>query len=110
MLVLERPERLPGLVRIKGKGIAQKDVAQVDRFEIPVHFLIGSHDLTAMPSLSKELFDRIEAPSKQYHVIENAAHSPLFEEPDRVREILRDIASTTGFHSHQRPQTVGDRK
>lgn len=66
---------------------------RVERLEIPMHFFIGTHDLTAMPALSRSLFDGIEAPDKRYHVFEHSAHSPLFEEPNRAREILREIAA-----------------
>ncbi|WP_178346882.1 alpha/beta fold hydrolase [Marivita hallyeonensis] len=67
---------------------------QVERLEIPMHFFIGAHDLTAAPALSRELYDHLDAPERQYHVFENSAHSPLFEEPDRAREILRSIAAS----------------
>ncbi len=66
---------------------------QVRRLEIPVHFFIGVYDLTAMPAMSRELFDRLDAPEKHYHVFDNSAHSPLFEEPERARKILRDLAA-----------------
>lgn len=66
---------------------------RMERLEIPMHFFIGAHDLTAMPALSRELFDRIDAPEKHYHVFENSAHPPLFEVPGRAREILLRIAS-----------------
>lgn len=69
---------------------------RVNRLEIPVHFFVGAHDLTAIPALSRELFDRIEAPEKHFHVFENSAHCPLFEEPDRARAILRGIGAKAG--------------
>lgn len=64
----------------------------VTRLDLPVHFFIGAHDLTAMPALSRDYFDRIDAPVTDYHVFENSAHSPLFEEPERARAILWEIA------------------
>lgn len=75
-------------------GLIRDDLsARLTEFEVPVHFFVGSHDLTANPALSRGYFDVIEAPQKHYHIFENSAHSPLFEEPDRAREILRGIAS-----------------
>lgn len=95
------PNEKIGLWRGKAwsREILWQDVLHTDltdlvhRFEIPVHFFIGAHDLTAMPALSRELFDRIEAPEKHYHVFENSAHSPIFEEPEKARTILRGIVS-----------------
>jgi len=69
-------------------------IEQATRLEIPVHFLIGRHDLTANPDLSRELFDRIEAPVKGFYTFEDSAHSPLFEEPGRARRILREDVLT----------------
>jgi pimeloyl-ACP methyl ester carboxylesterase len=68
----------------------------VTRLDLPVHFFIGAHDLTAMPALSRDYFDRIEAPVTGYHLFEHSAHSPLFEEPERARAILREIAENAG--------------
>jgi pimeloyl-ACP methyl ester carboxylesterase len=66
--------------------------ARLTEFEVPVYFFVGAHDLTANPELSRAYFDRIEAPVKGIYVFENSAHSPLFEEPERARAILREIA------------------
>ena len=73
------------------------DLAErISRLEIPVHFFVGAHDLTAMPALSRAVFDRIEAPEKHFRILENSAHSPLFEEPGRARAILRGIGAAIG--------------
>lgn len=61
---------------------------RLTEFELPVHFFVGHHDRTAHPDLSRAWFDAIEAPVKGFHVFENSAHSPLFEEPGRATEIL----------------------
>ncbi len=77
--------------------ILRTDLAtRIDRLEIPVHFLVGAHDLTAMPTLTRALFDRIDAPERQFHLFENSAHSPLFEEPARARALLRGIVAAAG--------------
>jgi hypothetical protein len=38
--------------------------------------------------LARDYFDRIEAPHKRFFTLEDSAHSPLFEEPQRTLEIL----------------------
>ena len=77
---------------IPWKDILRTDLSEsVGRFEIPMHFFSDARDLTARPALSRELFDRIEAPDKHFNVFEDSAHSPLFEEAERARAILRGI-------------------
>lgn len=62
--------------------------ARLTRFDLPVYFLVGHHDQTANPELSRAYFDVIEAPVKGFYLFGNSAHSPLFEEPARATEIL----------------------
>jgi pimeloyl-ACP methyl ester carboxylesterase len=63
--------------------------ARLTEFALPVYFLVGRHDQTANPDLSRAYFDVIDAPVKGFYIFENSAHSPLFEEPGRATEILR---------------------
>ncbi|MGY6552444.1 MAG: alpha/beta fold hydrolase [Erythrobacter sp.] len=68
--------------------------ARLTRFAVPVHFFIGRHDCTASPELSRAYFDALEAPVKGFHLFENSAHSPLFEEPrEAVRILLENVMS-----------------
>ncbi len=62
---------------------------RVDRLEVPVYFLIGRHDYTANHELAREFFDGLSAPAKGFYTFQDSAHSPLFEEPERGRQILR---------------------
>lgn len=57
---------------------------------IPVYFLEGAYDLTCLPSVAKEYFTVLKAPVKGFYTFDNSAHSPIFEEPERVRLILRE--------------------
>lgn len=77
--------------------------ARLTQFEVPVHVFVGAHDLTANPALSRAYFDAIEAPEKEFHLFENSSHSSLFEEADRAREILREIAAAA-FKGHPEPR------
>ena len=67
---------------------AMKDVPSV---EIPVFFLVGEYDYTCCASLQKEYYSFLEAPEKKMYVFENAAHSPIYEEYDRGKQILIEI-------------------
>jgi pimeloyl-ACP methyl ester carboxylesterase len=71
------------------EALLQDDLsARLTDFDLPVHFFVGRYDQTANPDLSRAYFDAIHAPVKRFHVFENSAHSPLFEEPERATEIL----------------------
>ena len=61
---------------------------QIDHLDLPVYFFSGRHDLTSNYDLSRAFFDKIRAPVKGFYTFENSAHSPLFEEPQRARDIL----------------------
>ena len=39
--------------------------------------------------LAKSYYERLVAPVKGFYTFEHSAHSPLFEEPARMREIVR---------------------
>ncbi|NKX45787.1 alpha/beta fold hydrolase [Roseicyclus persicicus] len=67
--------------------------ARLTRFDVPVHFFVGAHDLTANPDLSRAYFDVIAAPETGFHLFGTSAHSPLFEEPGRAVPLLRQIAA-----------------
>ncbi len=62
--------------------------AIVPKLDIPVYFLSGKYDMTVNVDLSKAYFEKLKAPIKGFYTFENSAHSPLFEESQRVREIF----------------------
>jgi pimeloyl-ACP methyl ester carboxylesterase len=62
---------------------------QVPRLECPVYFLHGVHDYTVSYPLAKSYFQRLDAPVKGFYTFKQSAHSPMFEEPEKMREIMR---------------------
>lgn len=60
----------------------------VKSVSVPVYFLAGKYDYTCCYELQKEYFEFLEAPEKYFYTFENSAHSPLFEEPDKARNII----------------------
>ena len=62
--------------------------SNIPRLEIPVYFFSGRYDLTVNKDLSKEYLKKIEAPVKGFYTFDKSAHSPMFEEPQRLKEIL----------------------
>ena len=69
---------------------------QVHALEIPVYFMSGAFDYTVSHDLSMEFLDGITAPVKGFYTFANSAHSPLFEEPERMIEILKTDVLTGG--------------
>lgn len=70
---------------------------KVTRLEIPVYFFHGVFDYTVCYPLARSYFARLDAPAKGFYTFRESAHSPLFEEPESMREIMRaDVL--TGSH------------
>ena len=67
---------------------------QVPKVEVPLYFLHGIHDYTCCLSLAREYFERVQAPVKGFYTFHRSAHSPIFEEPEKVRRILSEDVLT----------------
>ncbi len=66
--------------------------AKVPALAIPVYFISGKYDLTVNIDLAKAYLAKLHAPIKGFYTFKNSAHSPLFEEPLLVRQIIeKDI-------------------
>ena len=61
---------------------------QVTEFKIPIYFFEGVYDYTCNYGVAKEYFDALNAPVKGFYTFENSAHSPIFEESEKARNIL----------------------
>ncbi len=63
---------------------------------VPVYFFEGTYDYTCSYSEAKSYFARLQAPMKGFYSFEHSAHSPIFEEPEKVSAILRaDVLAGT---------------
>ncbi|MCX6303537.1 MAG: alpha/beta hydrolase [Bacteroidetes bacterium] len=70
--------------------------ARVPKLEIPVYFFSGKYDLTVNHDLSRAYLAKLQAPVKGFYSFYESAHSPLFEEPQKVKEILaNDVLNGT---------------
>jgi pimeloyl-ACP methyl ester carboxylesterase len=63
--------------------------AKVTELEIPAYFCSGRHDHTVSYTQTKTYVEKLRAQVKAFYTFEHSAHSPAFEEPDRMRQILR---------------------
>jgi pimeloyl-ACP methyl ester carboxylesterase len=68
--------------------LATNLLSKVPKLEIPVYFFGGVYDYTVSYTLAKEYYDNIQAPMKGFYTFEKSAHSPLFEEPEKMQKIL----------------------
>jgi pimeloyl-ACP methyl ester carboxylesterase len=69
---------------------------EVPKLDTPVYFFSGKYDLTVNVNLAKAYLDKLQAPLKGFYTFDNSAHSPLFEESARVRQIIEnDILKDT---------------
>ena len=63
----------------------------VPSIEIPVYFFAGENDMTCCTSLQKEYYETVEAPEKDFFLYEGCAHSPIYEDGEKTREILDEL-------------------
>ena len=63
---------------------------QVTELKVPVYFFSGIYDYTVNYSLAKDYFEKLKAPVKGFYTFEHSAHSPIFEEPEKVQKIVRE--------------------
>lgn len=61
---------------------------EVTKLDLPIYFFEGVYDYTVNYTLAKDYFEKIEAPIKGFYTFENSAHSPMFEEPEKMQKIL----------------------
>lgn len=60
----------------------------VTGLEIPAYFFHGIYDYTCCYSLARDYFTKLKAPLKGFYTFQESAHSPMYEEPERMREIF----------------------
>lgn len=63
----------------------------VPSVEIPIYFLSGSYDYNCPWEVVNEYCKQINAPKKGFYLIENSAHSPLWEQPKETIDIILEL-------------------
>lgn len=63
---------------------------QTPALELPVYFFEGRYDYTCSYTEAKSYFENLQAPLKGFYTFEKSAHSPLFEEPEKMQYILKE--------------------
>lgn len=65
-------------------------IKQVPCLQVPVYIFQGRYDYQASYVVAKDFITALKAPIKGFYTFENSAHSPCFEEPEKMCNILRD--------------------
>lgn len=72
-------------------AVIEHDLSQdVQKLEIPVYICHGIYDYQVSYKGSKAYAKTLQAPHKKFYTFENSAHSPLFEEPEKFMQIMRE--------------------
>jgi len=77
------------------KEMIDTDISQIIlELKVPIYFVHGIYDYTVSYTLARDYFNRLKAPLKGFYTFNNSAHTPLFEEPEKMLEILiNDVLS-----------------
>lgn len=67
----------------------------ITRLGIPAFFLSGEYDYNCPWPLVREYCEKLEAPEKDFYLIKNAAHSPLWENASDSFQIMGEIKERT---------------
>lgn len=70
----------------------RKDIPSL---EIPAYFISGEYDYNCPWQLAEDYAEKLDAPDKGFRLIPDAAHSPLWENPEKTCEILKQIKEKT---------------
>lgn len=79
-----------GVSALWSEMLATDLTKRVTELAIPVYFFHGIYDYTVSYQLAKEYFDQLTAPLKGFYTFGQSAHSPMFEEPEKTRRIMRE--------------------
>ena len=83
-----RAKAVSGVALLWDEMLATDLSKEATELAVPVYFFSGVHDYTVNYTLAKEYFEQIKAPVKGFYTFEQSAHSPIFEEPEKVQKIL----------------------
>jgi len=87
--------KLSSGVSVLWDEILATDLAErVAELALPAYFFHGIYDYTVNYQLAKSYSERLEAPLKGFYSFDRSAHSPILEEPEKARRILREDVLT----------------
>ncbi len=85
-----RGKHLSGVSVLWDEMLATDLAERVTELALPVYFFHGIYDYTVNYQLAKDYFEGLEAPLKGFYSFDRSAHSPVLEEPEKARGIMRE--------------------
>jgi pimeloyl-ACP methyl ester carboxylesterase len=67
-------------------------------FDVPIFFMQGKYDYATSYPLAQDYLNSIEAPAKSFFTVENSAHSPNIEEPEKFVQMVCAILQILSLH------------
>ena len=69
------------------------------KLDVPAYFFHGIYDYTCSYTEAKSYFEQLKAPVKGFYTFQKSAHSPMFEEPEKLQRILSEdvLLGATGM-------------
>ena len=78
-----------GVSSLWDQMIATDLTKQLTELDLPVYFFSGRYDYTVSYTEAKSYLEKLKAPVKGFYTFEKSAHSPMFEEPEKMQRILQ---------------------
>ena len=69
--------------------------ADVPRLDVPIYVVNGEHEARGRAVLAEEWFAMVDAPHKEWTIFDGAGHRPLFDQPARFAEVMRQVLAET---------------
>jgi pimeloyl-ACP methyl ester carboxylesterase len=79
-----------GVSALWDEMLATDLTGRVTELALPAYFFHGIYDYTVSYQLAKDYVDGLKAPLKGFYSFDRSAHSPILEEPEKVRKIMRE--------------------
>ena len=101
---LWRGKRSSGVSALWDEMLATDLADRVKELALPAYFFHGVYDYTVSYQLAKDYVEGLKAPLKGFYTFGRSAHSPVMEEPQKARRIMREdvLARTNSLADHPR--------
>jgi pimeloyl-ACP methyl ester carboxylesterase len=84
-----RGKAAAGVSPLWDEMIATNLTTLLPQVTVPVYFCHGIYDYTCSYTEARAYFARLKAPLKGFYTFEQSAHSPIFEEPEKMMRIVQ---------------------
>lgn len=61
----------------------------IPELEVPLFIMVGTEDIFTNRQTTKDYFDFVRSPLKNFYIFEQSTHFPVFEEVEKFNEVLR---------------------